>query len=331
MTLYVIPASRFLNNDSGSEIKMVTVQPPVDGKTMLGTVRYLQGNVLYTSPTPEPASDYFSYTIEDQYGRNSTANVTLLMKQGEPTDPDGPPLSFQGPYIVGGLSGFTDGRPDITIDFNPAREQDIDPSFYGQDVVCLGAIMIRNGTPLTLDAAQGWTLGASHPGPAGFTLYEVRRVWKTADFVALMNWRSPVHRFAIGVGAGPTLPPPTNTWFDVQFWACTGTSTEALVKAFDITAFGSGSQTANFPNFGDGIVYETHIHALLATDTTDGSNPVLSTPTGQFFGYANNFVASNSKTWNDYGDKSDNVLNGLSFRGQDAGFSINRVFKAFYL
>ncbi len=328
--LYVIPATRFLSNDSGNAIKMISVQPPVDGHTIQGTVRYLQGNVLYHSPTPEPAEDYFSYTIQDQYGRNSTANVTLTMKQGNSTtDPGGTPLSFQGPYKVGGLNGFTDSRPDITIDFNPGREQNVDTSFYGLDVVCLGAVMIRNGTPLTLDAAEGWTLGQAYPGAAGYTLYKVVRTWSSEDYVAIMNSSQPVRRFAIGAGAAPTLPPPDNTWFDVQFYACQGTSTAALVLNFDITAFGSAPQTASFPNFGDRIVYETKIHCLMNQDTANGDNPVRAMPP-IFGGYANDFEASNDKGYNPPGDTSDNVLNGLTFRGQDAGFTINRVFKAFY-
>lgn len=327
MTKYRIPTSELMSNDSGKGIKVLTVQEPTNGETLQGRVKLIDTTVYYYSPPSTNdapiTADHFGYTIEDIYGQKAKANVRVVFPADVPAD-TGSPLALIGPYSVSGLSGFSNAEYDVVMYINPTH-QTAQEEFYGPDIVVVGTINNYNGVQIKL--YPGWTLGKAHP-QGKFTMYEIQRVFTKAEWIAAFNGPTIVPLIK-GVGTLPNgFSPPVGLTFDLIAYSCPDVLTEPLLLHFDVTSFGSGPQTVNFANYGAGIIYESTVSAMLNTDS-GFNNPITSVPPNKFGGFSNDFRAS-AYGYNDLDTPADNSLNGITFQGQDAGFTCNRVFKAIY-
>lgn len=91
MTKYRIPTTELMSNDSGKDIKVLTVQTPTNGETLLGRVKLIDTTVYYYSPPSTDdapiTADHFGYTIEDRYGQKAKANVKVIFPADIPAPP----------------------------------------------------------------------------------------------------------------------------------------------------------------------------------------------------------------------------------------------------
>jgi hypothetical protein len=316
-----------MSNDSGKGIKVLTVQEPTNGETLQGRVKLIDTTVYYYSPSSTDdapiTADHFGYTIEDIYGQKAKANVRVVFPADIPAALP-TPSAFVGPYTCYGLGGFTNAEYPVVMYLNLAHQM-AEEDFYGPDIVVIGTINNYNGVPIILEA--GWSLGKAHV-QGKFTMYEVHRVFTKAEWIAAFNGPTTIPLLK-GIGSLPNGgSPPVGITFDLWAWTCPGVSTESLLQHFEVTSFDSSSHTVNFPNYGAGIVYLTTVYGMLNTDVGP-NNPIRSVPANKFIGYDNDFRAS-FDGYNDLETPADNGLNGLTVAGQDAGFTCNRVFKAYY-
>lgn len=102
MALYKIPASVILGNDSGDGKRVIGVHQPTNGNITLGKVRMVATDVLYTPPSSIAdapiTEDLFGYTIEDIYGRNSSANVRVKFLADTPDPGCGLAIKYKGAF-----------------------------------------------------------------------------------------------------------------------------------------------------------------------------------------------------------------------------------------
>lgn len=136
MTKYKIPINELMTNDSGREIRVLTVQAPTNGTTTLGSVKLIDTTVYYYSPPSTRdapiTADNFGYTIEDTYGQKAHANVRVIF----PAD-------------------YADPDPDEPGDGDDGDDGDVPPSICGFDIKYNGAFS-RETALTTRLKATGW-------------------------------------------------------------------------------------------------------------------------------------------------------------------------------
>jgi hypothetical protein len=74
-----IPVIQLLSNDTDVDGDSLTVSAVAATSEAGGTLRLAGAWVIYTPPTPSPATDRFTYTVSDPSGATATASVDITL------------------------------------------------------------------------------------------------------------------------------------------------------------------------------------------------------------------------------------------------------------
>ena len=104
-TLTETASGGLLANDTGTGIAISSSSTPVDGSLTLNS----DGSFTYVPASGGSGIEFFSYTIEDAFGRTSTADVridvTPTVEDGSATTPYDTPLTEAAPGVLSGAVG----------------------------------------------------------------------------------------------------------------------------------------------------------------------------------------------------------------------------------
>jgi hypothetical protein len=314
MSLYAIPVSEVLKNDSGNEIRVISVQPPLNGQVLAGRIQLQANTILYTWPESKPATDYFSYTIEDQYGRNVNAEVTLTLPEDEGGDPTSKPT------IINAFALDSIGNNPVST--SVTFDKSIPFDFWKPSISSFLAVMEYGDFPGHV--ADGWILETSASAAAGKATCKLYKQF--FDSNAIDDLRSSLKLPVWITGPGSLYPNAMwSTYLEGNFVDDIATD---LIESITVQAIAPGQTSISVPKIPAGHFGSTSIKLFVLSENAYKVPFGLSLADGTVMPAASTFTSGTDGGYA-YDAPLDNPINGAEFTGQDYGFAYTVIWRLY--